>query len=294
MTDSQLQKPASAQPEPGKDEGQPQAKSPQSDPSQATEISHPLEETEKRPKDSKPTKEKDQRQKHAHPSKTDWIMAWATVGILVATAVNVFVAYKQWLEIKSNSQQTKDALAASNALAEAAKQANILRQNADRAFMYAAPGRVFHVTPGSDLQAYITVGNSGLTIAENVERWAGVRIMTPPGTDAVQDLKPMMSREEGVLVVSPRVLHNLIRQLPNRKALTKQDVDDIRSGKKRIYVFGAIAYKDAFGKAHSTEFCFMYYGHEHAEFKTEYATTIIGYYESQGQYCNKHNETDHK
>lgn len=294
MCESEPQDPLATQPKSSKDESQSQTQSSQSVLSHSARASHPPKGSEQRAKDSSPMEEKDKREKHDHRPITDWIMAGSTVGILIATIVNVCVAYKQWRamedqlkEVRAGAAQTERAINTSNQLATAAEQANILRQNADRAFMYAAPHRVFHVEPGPNLQAYIQIGNSGLTVAKNVERWAGVRVMTPPGMDAIKDLKPMMIRQEGLLVVSPRILHNVIRQLPNHKVLTSEDVRDIKSGQKRIYVFGLITYDDAYGKAHSTEFCFMYYGHEHAVYDTG-----PGYFESQGQYCDKHNETD--
>jgi hypothetical protein len=66
------------------------------------------------------TSEADRQQQH-HPNITDWIIAGATVGMLVATGVSVVIANKQWksiddqtiamqgqlAEMKSGSEDTK-------------------------------------------------------------------------------------------------------------------------------------------------------------------------------------------
>lgn len=111
--------------------------------------------------------------------------------------------------------------------------------------------------------------------------------MRPFEPDKMGNISSLMSREEGVQVMNPRVLHNIIRERPKQPALTEEEVKEIKYGDKRIYVFGKITYDDVFGNPHHTEFCHMYFGQEMAPFETG-----LGYATFQAKYCDTHNDAD--
>lgn len=169
------------------------------------------------------------------------------------------------------------------------KQINLARDTAFRelrAYVYAAPGPVFHIDGEAPLQGYVVIGNSGQTFAQKVIRKVGMRVLGATVPEKVEDLG-RMDREEGVMVISPREKHAVIR---NRDRLTPEEVAKIwRSdqGAKRIYVFGTITYEDIYGKRHHTDFCHMYFGKEHWLYDSG-----PGYHKTQGKYCDKHNSAD--
>lgn len=156
-----------------------------------------------------------------------------------------------------------------------------------RAYVYAAPGPVFHIGGENPLQGYVFIGNSGQTFARNVQRWVGMRVLGATVPEKREDLGHM-AREEGVLVISPRVKHNIIR---NRDKLTSDQVDKIwrlkeKEGTERIYIFGTITYEDIYGNPHRTDFCHMYLGSERDP------NRLTAYLARQGKYCDKYNSSD--
>jgi hypothetical protein len=59
------------------------------------------------------------------------------------------------------------------------------------------------------------------------------------------------------------------------------------NGELRIFVFGRITYKDAFGAGHTTTFCHAYFGEERLPFNGGFA-----YEYWQAKSCDRHNDAD--
>lgn len=153
-----------------------------------------------------------------------------------------------------------------------------------RAYVYATPNNLYHLG-NSPTQGYVTIQNAGNTFAKDVEIEAGINVL---GAEIPDDLKKMgkLDQEPGVMPLAPRSPYSFFREF---RILSDEQVKEIKSKKKRIYVFGKVTYKDMFDLSHQTTFCFMYYGPETGEFKNP---TRDGYYPTQAKYHKKHNHAD--
>jgi len=169
------------------------------------------------------------------------------------------------------------------------QQVEVARDTASRelrAYVYAVPGRVFHIDGESgSLQAYVGIKNSGQTFAHDVERSVGVSVF---GSEIPDEVSSLMVRERGKFVIGPNGSHVFYR---NGDKLTPVEAKQVRKlDGKRIYVIGTIAYRDVWGKSHTTDFCFMYYG---AEDEAHPTLGMGRFYQGwQGKYCDKHNKAD--
>ncbi len=201
----------------------------------------------------------------------------ATIVIAIATVVNVGIACFQWNTTSGQLDQMKSS----------SEQSERAAQIQNRAYVYAKPGYFYGFNTANAAQAYIFFGNSGNTFAINVKRFVGMRVLEPPGTDNIDDLKSMMDTEEGLIVMSPKTITDnipIIKELPNRYIFTDKDIDAIKEGSKRVYVFGEIVYEDIYGNKHTSGFSYMYYGTETVERNSRTA-----YADFQAKYCEKHN-----
>jgi hypothetical protein len=153
-----------------------------------------------------------------------------------------------------------------------------------RAYVYAVPTRLFHLG-ASPTQGYLGIKNGGKTFARNVKRWAGINVLGPKISDAFDDLGKLVP-EPGAMTLGPDS-HTDATIICNFRVLTPDEVDQIKSGEKRIYVFGKITYEDMFGLPHETTFCFVYYGSETAS-----PPDKPGYLDFQAKYCDRHNHAN--
>lgn len=211
-----------------------------------------------------------------------------SLALVMFTGALVWVSSGQWgamqdqlKEMKGTSEQTKRAI-------EASEKANLLRESGDRAYVFVMPGILYHVHGNGLPQSYTVLSNSGLTVAKNVVSSVGIRLLRLPGADVIDDLGSMRIPEEGIMVAHPRVPHVLIRELKRRQGLTPKEIEEIRTGAKRVYVFGLVTYEDIYGRSHKHEFCFMYFGREYMDNPQR----GDGYYDTQAKYCKEHNKDD--
>lgn len=205
------------------------------------------------------------------PSYLDWFNSAVLFGAFVAAGA---AAIFTWDQVDATRKQIE--------------RAHEDTQIAQRAYVYAAPGPVFHVTDGSKLEGTVIIGNSGQTVAKKVQRWVGMAVHGARTPDTMEGIG-RLEREDGVLTISPRVQHQVIRIRPR---ILEPQISRIKSeqGEQRIYIFGIITYKDIFENPHMTSFCHIYYGSNLApQRKDEIASIYLGEY---AKYCDKHNDAD--
>lgn len=77
------------------------------------QSSHPVERPQELPSQSGPSTEEGERQQKSHPHITDWIIAGATVAMLLVTGINVYVASEQWEAMEIQADISKQQLLAS-------------------------------------------------------------------------------------------------------------------------------------------------------------------------------------
>jgi len=96
--------------------------------------------------------------------------------------------------------------------------------------------------------------NTGETPAKNVVSWSRVAVFSP----RVEDRYNPPARLDN------RFSHTLGRGIPGsrsvwyRRALTPQQIVDVRTGRLGIYFYGRIEYQDIFGRPHWTTYKFVY------------------------------------
>jgi hypothetical protein len=155
-----------------------------------------------------------------------------------------------------------------------------------RAYVYAAPFRAFNIdASGNVAQVYTTIGSKGSTFATRVERWVGVNLLSGAVPEKFEDLGTL-KREEGVMVLAPGADGFVIR---NFRKLSVEELRKLMTpdGELRLYAFGKITYRDAFGEGHQTTFCHVYFGPERLPFNGGFA------YESwQAKFCDLHNDAN--
>ena len=162
-----------------------------------------------------------------------------------------------------------------------AKDTTIVSQ---RAYVYVFPETVYNLGSTNKLEARFVVSNSGKSFAKNVVRYAQIKISEPLRLDEIANLGNG-ELEPGIMTLGPdpRASIEMNRRMPNEVG----DADDVTAGRKRIYVFGRVDYKDIWGNLLSTNFCFMYYGE-----KLPDSPTNASYLGRQAKYCNGHNDAD--
>jgi hypothetical protein len=157
-----------------------------------------------------------------------------------------------------------------------------------RAYVYAEPGRAFHVDGSGTLQVYTYIGNSGKSFGKQVKRYVGMEVAAP--TEDIASIAPM-DREEGVLVLNPEGKIPIVKNWRDGQ-LNQAQYNQIQAGTLRIYVFGKITYEDVFDKKWQTDFCNAYYGPERQGFPggDPSSKTQFGYESWQARPCEKGND----
>ena len=64
--------------------------------------------------------------------------------------------------------------------------------------------------------------------------------------------------------------------------MTQKRIDDIKSGREVLYIWGTVKYEDVFKRSHYTKFCFLGKPMVNPDGKFELRFTV----------CNKHNDND--
>lgn len=156
-----------------------------------------------------------------------------------------------------------------------------------RAYVFAAPYRAYNIDDtGNVAQIYTTIGSKGVSFANELERRAGIALMSGPLPGRMEDLG-VLTRHEGVLSLAPNAETFLIQ---NVAVLNRDQLSRLMTwtGELRLYAFGKITYKDAFGKPRQTSFCHVYYGPE----RLPWGNGGFGYESWQAKYCDRFNEAN--
>ncbi len=148
------------------------------------------------------------------------------------------------------------------------------------AYVFIERGSVFNVTT-SGLQGYVLAINNDSEIHAQITDWrVGITVSDTPPPDDLADFGAMPP-QEGMAVIRPGGIIPVYRNYDG--ALSEADIQAIKSGEKRIYVFGEIRYMEPGAAEHATEFCHVYYG-------MEMSARFDGYEAAQARYCESHNE----
>jgi hypothetical protein len=97
-----------------------------------------------------------------------------------------------------------------------------------RAYVYLNPREAFHIDGQGMLQVYSIVGNSGLTPASNVQRFAGIEVLPPTDIPTQRTV-----REVGSTVIGPRSEIALIKNWAHGQVSADQ-AQQIRKGDLRV------------------------------------------------------------
>jgi hypothetical protein len=104
--------------------------------------------------------------------------------------------------------------------------------------------------------ATITIINGGATPAYTVEQYGAVLIDEfPLKSDPLTDEKTERGGIRGQSTLHKGDEHSA--EMKGNSKTTLQDIEDIRAGRKVIYVIGNIDYRDTFRKKRRTEFCYF-------------------------------------
>ena len=150
----------------------------------------------------------------------------------------------------------------------------------ENAYVFTERGNVYNLTRGV-LQGYVIAINNNTETHARITEWrVGITVSeTPPPNDLNEFGE--MPRQDGVAVIRPG---GIIPAYRNHRKLTDAETEAVKSGAKRIYVFGEIKYEDPAGNEHFTKFCHIYYG-------PETSNQFDGYLGSQANYCDApHND----
>lgn len=201
-------------------------------------------------------------------AKPERLTALSTLAIFIASVVAAGIGVAQWRtlkgqlwEMQATSGQTNILIDANKRLADAAvksaqssEDALKLTKTQLRAYVALVPPDVFNVVAqGNAVTIYAQFTNNGQTPARAVERSVGLSTQAPS-----EDFKEAIT-EPGKLDINPGALTPVVeRSLPN--SLTAEEVESVKDGNSKIYVFGTIKFQDAFGDRQEIGFCFEYFG----------------------------------
>jgi hypothetical protein len=122
---------------------------------------------------------------------------------------------------------------------------------------YLSPNLAIASDFGTELptSAQITTNNSGETPAYDVR----VRVGMAAGIFPLKDYAAIPMTEGAIpLTIARGEIVHLVTKIG--RALTQQEIDEIKAGKGAVYVVGEITYTDKFKKPHSCTFKFYYGG----------------------------------
>jgi hypothetical protein len=105
-------------------------------------------------------------------------------------------------------------------------------------------------------QSRPTLKNFGATPAYNYILSVNVRVVTVPPDGSVPDVPELTPSEQSRGPLPPGAPHTVRPRLPKLAG----ELGEIESGKKLLYVYGTIVYRDAFSKKRTTKFCYAWGG----------------------------------
>jgi hypothetical protein len=196
-----------------------------------------------------------------NPTKRDWVDRgiWAFNGLLV------FVGFLQWCVLRKQSKLMSvhaghlKTLAGEtrNNVAAIVSQSALLQDSAQRQLRaYVGVSRVRLNLQDKLLPVgLVEIQNFGKTPAYKVRHWTGIGVQPYP---PIGPLPPSTATSFSVAVIHPNVKNvgavELGKRLPDGAPIGTKDLT--------IYVYGEIAYQDAFAKEHLTKFRFFFGGSE--------------------------------
>jgi hypothetical protein len=107
------------------------------------------------------------------------------------------------------------------------------------------------------------VRNSGMTPAYDVTHISAADLMSYPLPKDFDFSKaqPAIGSSPEPITIFPGTLDNLGIEAKTSRAFTPDELASVATGtQKRVYFWGTVNYRDAFGEYHFTHFCLGYYG----------------------------------
>lgn len=213
--------------------------------------------------------------------RSNWLRRHSAVIIMIATLVNLGVAYLQWstmieetaankrsaqaaegqlTEMRSGSVDTRTVAEATQknvATAQAALKATLDNSRLDqRAWVGVKELHLTEaLTANKHIEFVVEVQNMGKTPGLNVTT------RTQFSMDPPIDLKSidLLGVDLGNRVVPPGTeSYPSIVVFPGDRVLTEEEVAVLKKRKTPLYLFGLITYEDIFGEFHRTRFCGVY------------------------------------
>lgn len=126
-----------------------------------------------------------------------------------------------------------------------------------RAYLFTDSAKI--ASPPSNQGGSITLvlKNFGLTPVYNYTLSWGVRVVSAIPGGVAPDVPEVTPSDQLRGPLPPGATHSLRPPLP---VLTDDELGELASGKKLLYAYGKIVYKDAFGKRRFTKFCYAWGG----------------------------------
>ena len=126
------------------------------------------------------------------------------------------------------------------------------------------PGRIWHITGASKIEAYAQVINGGPGIAR-IYSWSfGLSVLDAEIGDAAQNLMQLgsLTPQFGAPEISPKQLPVIVKR--DGPQLSRMEAAALYAKSKRVYLFGEILFLDGNDVAFEIWPCFMFSG-EHSE-----------------------------
>jgi hypothetical protein len=126
-----------------------------------------------------------------------------------------------------------------------------------RAYLFLDPGKNFSIARGASTTATIEieihVKNLGATPAHGVtvESWMALDVWPPPESFSFKGPPDERGRTQSVVAPGAVVHYHTGTARP----MTPEELADVQSGNRSVYVYGRIEYLDVFNKPHWTNFC---------------------------------------
>ena len=171
---------------------------------------------------------------------SDLLVVIFTYGLFLATVWLVWATLKLW---KAGDEQLRH-------LSDTAE-----RQL--RAYVFAVVGRVRRFAVNEPVEIVITMKNTGQTPAYQFHYVMNIALSSEPFGAVVHALDFSDPRKA---TMGPGEISSSFASFDAGFRLSQQQIDLVEAGSAAIWAYGGIRYNDAFGKARSTKFRFIYTG----------------------------------
>jgi len=243
MAELEPKDPPVAKPEISKGDNEPEAETAQPHATQPPQTTHPIERPQERPPQRRPETPEYDRGQHRHPHITDWIIAGATVGMLIATVVSVVIANKQWKSMDDQTTAMQGQLAIE-------KQTMML---AERAWVTVQDAKITQpLGVGMPITISMKVRNSGKGPAIKVKSRLTYDIdKLPEGPMPVETITGDTSSG----VIAPGEF--MVGTYTFPALLDAAGLAILTGHEKSIVTWGTVTYSDIFGVEHQTSYCMI-------------------------------------